>query len=148
MMVHLHSFLIRFCSTPFFKLWFFYWVWRIFGIFWLQNYYQMYALRRFAPTLWFVSSSFTSVLSTPLSICFFVFLSFCYFFGLLPRHMAVPRLGVESELQSTAYARATATWDLSRIWNLHHSSRQCRIVNPLSKDRDRTRNLMVPSQIR
>ena len=28
----------------------------------------------------------------------FGFLSFCHFFGLLPRHMEVPRLGVESEL--------------------------------------------------
>ena len=26
------------------------------------------------------------------------FLSFCYFFGPLPQHMEVPRLGVESEL--------------------------------------------------
>ena len=28
----------------------------------------------------------------------FIFLSFCYFFGPLPQHMEVPRLGVESEL--------------------------------------------------
>ena len=27
-----------------------------------------------------------------------IILSFCYFFGPLPRHMEVPRLGVESEL--------------------------------------------------
>ena len=43
---------------------------------------------------------------------------------------------------------ATATRDPSRVCNLHHSSRQRRIVNPLSKGRDRTRNLMVPSRIR
>ena len=30
---------------------------------------------------------------------------------------------------------------------LHHSSRQCQILNPLSKVRDQTCNLMVPSQI-
>ena len=30
---------------------------------------------------------------------------------------------------------------------LHHSSRQCRILNALSKARDRTRNLMVPIRI-
>ena len=36
----------------------------------------------------------------------------------------------------------------SRVCNLHHSSRQHRIVNPLSKGRDRIRNLMVPSRIR
>ena len=47
-----------------------------------------------------------------------------------------------------AYARATATRDPSRVCNLHHSSRQRRIVNPLSTGRDRTRNLMVPSRIR
>ena len=29
---------------------------------------------------------------------FFFFFSFCYFFGLLPWHMVVPRLGDESEL--------------------------------------------------
>src|SRR5512134_854213 len=57
--------------------------------------------------------------------------------------MEVPRLGVESELQPPAYARATATRDPSRVCNLHHSSRQRRIVNPLSKGRDRTRNLIV-----
>ena len=38
--------------------------------------------------------------------------------------------------------------DLSHICNFHHSSRQCRILNPLSKARDRTRNLTVPSWIR
>ena len=32
--------------------------------------------------------------------------------------------------------------------DLHHSSRQRRILNLLSKGRDRTRNLMVPSRIR
>ena len=31
---------------------------------------------------------------------------------------------------------------------LHHSSQQCRILNLLSEARDRTRNLMVPSQSR
>ena len=78
---------------------------------------------------------------------FLFFLSFCYFFGPLPRHMEVPRLGVESELQPPAYARATATRDPSLVCSLHHSSWQRWIVNPLSKARDRTYNLMVPSRI-
>ena len=38
--------------------------------------------------------------------CFFVFLPFL---GPLPRHMEVPRLGVQSELQLRVYATATAT---------------------------------------
>ena len=60
--------------------------------------------------------------------------------------MEVPRLGVQSELQLLAYATAIATRDPS-IWNLHHSSRQRRILNPLNEARDQTRNLIVPSQI-
>ena len=62
--------------------------------------------------------------------------------------MEVPRLGVRSELLLLAYARATATPDLGRICDLHHSSQQRQILNALSKARDGTRNLMVPSRIR
>ena len=60
--------------------------------------------------------------------------------------MAVPRLGVESELQLPAYTPATQ--DPSRICDLHHSSRQCQILNPLSKARDRTSILMDTCQVR
>ena len=77
---------------------------------------------------------------------FFFFWSFV-FLGPHPRHMGVPRLGILSELQLPAYARATATPDPSRICDLHHSSQQRRILNPLSEARDLTRNLMVPSRI-
>ena len=61
--------------------------------------------------------------------------------------MEVPRLGVKSEIQLPAYATATASQDPSPVCDLHHGSWQCRILNPLSKTRDRTRNLMVPSPI-
>ena len=61
--------------------------------------------------------------------------------------MEVLRLGVESELQLLAYATAIAMWNLSCVCDLHHSSWQCWILNPLSKARDRTHNLMVTSQI-
>ena len=61
--------------------------------------------------------------------------------------MEVPRLRVELELQLLAYATATPMPDQSRVCNLHHSSRQHPILNPLSKARDQTRNLMVPSRI-
>ena len=60
--------------------------------------------------------------------------------------MEVPRLGVESEVQLTAYV--TATQDLSLVCNQHHSSRQCWILNPLNKARDGTCVLMDTSQIR
>ena len=61
--------------------------------------------------------------------------------------MEVPRLGVELELQPLAYARATATWDPSHVCDLHHSSRQRWILNPLNETRDRTRVLMDTSRV-
>ena len=56
--------------------------------------------------------------------------------------MEVPRLGVESEPQLRAYTTATAMRDPSLIWDLHHSSGQRWILNPLSKAGDRTFILM------
>ena len=47
-----------------------------------------------------------------------------------------------------AVATATAMQDPSHVCDLHHSSQQCQILNPLSKARDRIHNLMVPCQIR
>ena len=69
---------------------------------------------------------------------FFVCLFVCLFavLGLHPHHMEVPRLGVESELQLPVYATATAMPALSCIFDLHHSSWQRQILNPLNKDRD------------
>ena len=72
---------------------------------------------------------------------------FSCFLGLQLWHTEVPRLGVESELQLLAYATATPVEDLSHICDLHHSSQQCRILNPLSKARDWTHVLMNASQI-
>ena len=56
--------------------------------------------------------------------------------------MEVPKLKVKSELQLPAYTTATARQDLSHVCNLHQSSQQLRILNPLSGARDWTRNLM------
>ena len=44
-------------------------------------------------------------------------------------------------------APATATSDPSHVFDLHHSSRLPPILNPLSKARDRTCSVMVPSRI-
>ena len=63
-------------------------------------------------------------------------------------HMKVPRLGVEAELQLPAYDTVTATPDPSCVCNLYHSSQQRRVLNPLSKARDRTQILMDTSEIR
>ena len=50
--------------------------------------------------------------------------------------MEVQRPGVKSELWLLAYAITTAMWDLSHVCNLHHSSQQCQILNPLSDARN------------
>ena len=50
------------------------------------------------------------------------------------QRMKAPRLGIKSELQVPASTTATA------------SSWHCRILNPLSKARGRTRSLMDPSR--
>ena len=47
--------------------------------------------------------------------------------------MEVPRLGINSELQLPAYTTATATPDPRLLCDLHHSSRQRRILNPVSE---------------
>ena len=52
--------------------------------------------------------------------------------------MAIPGLGVKSELQPLAYTTATAMPDPNRACDLYQSSWQRRILNPLSEARDRT----------
>ena len=61
--------------------------------------------------------------------------------------MEIPRLGVEWELKLLAYVRATAMQDPSHICKLHHSSQQCRVLNPLMEARDGTHILMGTSRI-
>ena len=68
---------------------------------------------------------------------FLGFVFFC-FLRLRPQHMELPRLEVELELQLLAFTTAIAMQDLSHIYNLHQSSQQHQIFNPLSKARNRT----------
>ena len=73
---------------------------------------------------------------TRLFIYLFIHSFIVCFLRLHSRHMEVPRLGVQSELQLLpAYATATATQDLSHVCDLHHSSQQCQILNPLCQER-------------
>ena len=68
------------------------------------------------------------MISLSLSLFFLVFL------GLHLRLMEVPRLGIESDVYPLDYATATAMGDPSP--NLHHSSQQYWILNPLSEAKD------------
>ena len=71
--------------------------------------------------------------------CLFFFNFYYYYFCLLGPylwHMEVPWLPLE--LQLPAYATATATQDPSCIRDIHHSSLQRQILNPLSEARDQT----------
>ena len=79
-------------------------------------------------------------------ICLILYFMFC-FLGPHLRHMDVPRLGVESELQLLAYTTATATLDLSCVFDLYHSSQHLPILNPLSKARDGTPIPVNTSQV-
>jgi len=56
--------------------------------------------------------------------------------------MEVPRLGVKSELWLLACTIAEAAPDPSLICDLHHSSQQCQILNPMIEARDQTHILM------
>ena len=77
---------------------------------------------------------------------YFIFV-FCLFFRATLCHSEVSRLGGRSELQLPVYTTGAAMWDLSHTCNLHHSSWQCWILNPLSKARDQTRILMDTSWV-
>ena len=69
------------------------------------------------------------------------------FLGPNQQPIEVPRLGVKLEPQLLSYTTATATRDLSRVCNLHHSSEQRRILNPLSEARDHTCVFMDTGQV-
>ena len=76
-----------------------------------------------------------------------LFLFFFFFLGPHLQYMEVPGPGIKLKLQLLAYTTATATWDLSPVCDLHHSSRQHQILNPLGEARDRTCILMFTSQV-
>ena len=61
--------------------------------------------------------------------------------------MEISRLGLESELQLPAYTSATATPDLSCIFELHCSSWQHQILDPLNEARGQTRILKETSLV-
>ena len=77
----------------------------------------------------------------------FYYLFIFSFWGLTPRHMGVPRLGVELMLQLLAYTSATAIPDLNHICDLCCSLWQQQFLNPLSEARDWTHILTDTSRV-
>ena len=61
--------------------------------------------------------------------------------------MEAQRLGVEQELQLPVYTTATATPDPSLVCDLHCSSQQRQILNPLTGAWDQTRILMDAGRV-
>ena len=57
------------------------------------------------------------------------------------------RLRVQLEMQLPAYTTVTATWDPNLVWELHHSSQQHQILNPLIEARDWTLILVDTSWV-
>ena len=77
----------------------------------------------------------------------FLFFFFFFFLGPHLQQIEVPRLEGELEVQLPAYTTATAMWDPNCICNLHHSSWQHWILNPLSEAMDCTHILIDTSRI-
>ena len=75
----------------------------------------------------------------------YLLIYFC-FLGPQVHNMEVSRLGVELELQLLSYA--TATQDLSHVFDQYRSSGQHWLLNPLSEARDQTYILMYSSWVR
>jgi len=98
---------------------------------------------------WVLGGPYSTVYTDhPKTFSFFLLLLLLLLFlGLHPRHMEVPRLEVELELLLPTIAAATATWDPSHIFDLHHSSQQCWILKPLSEARDQTCILLDTSWV-
>ena len=88
----------------------------------------------------------TSKNPIPMSLCF-VLLSFFFSFRATPKAYGGSQARGQIGSVAAGLHTATATWDLSCICNVHHSSGQCWILNPLSEARDWTCILMDPSQI-
>ena len=64
-----------------------------------------------------------------------------------PRYMEVRRLGVKLKQKLPGYTTSIATQDPSHVCDLHHSSWQWQILNPLIRVRNQIHIPMDPSQI-
>ena len=85
------------------------------------------------------------LLQTFLVVFFIFYFIFCLFRAALKAYGSSRARGqIRAVAASLPTAVALAIQDPSWVCDLHHSSRQCQILNPLSDARDWTCNLMVP----
>ena len=83
---------------------------------------------------------FTYPFGLAIQVSFLSFLSF--FLGPHLRHVEVPKLGgLIGAMAASLHTTVTAMPDPSRVCNLHQSSQQHRILNPLIEARDQIHNL-------
>ena len=81
--------------------------------------------------------AFLSVLEKGFSVFLqYIFIFIFSFYGCTHGIWRIPSQGVQSELQLPAYTKATEMQDRSHIYDLHHSSWERQILDPLSKARD------------
>ena len=73
---------------------------------------------------------------------------FFFFLGPHPWHVEVPRIAVNRAVAAGLHHSRIATLDRSHGCDLHHSSWQCWILDPLSEARDQTRVLTDTSWVR
>ena len=78
---------------------------------------------------------------------FFVFVWFCFFFRAIPAAYGSSQVRDSVGAAAGAYTTATAMQDPSHVYDLHHSSQQCWILNTLNKARDQTHILMDTSWV-
>ena len=81
------------------------------------------------------------------SFCLSFFLSFFFFFFFLV--FLEPHLWLRGQIGAmvAGYTIATAMWDPSGVCDLHHSSQQHQILNPLIEAKDQTCSLMDTSWV-
>ena len=90
---------------------------------------------------------FIMLFNLKLMKCLFLELSFFLIFRAAPVAYGGSQTRGWIGAVTAGYTTATATWDPNHVCNLHHSSGQRWILNPLSEARDPTCGLMDTSQI-
>ena len=94
---------------------------------------------------WLVSTSWSNL--HPHFFCFFFLVFFAFSRAASFGIWRIPGRGSNRSCSYRPRPEPQQRGNPSCICNPHHSSRQRRILNPLSEARDRTGNLMVPSRI-